>query len=420
MGVVDFPQRKPEPNWQSQLLYGGRKGDTLQSCVANVVLILSNDEPWIGIVARNEFSAADASFRKSPPWDSAYAPRKMPKAGDPWSDADDSRAATWLANAWQLKVAPQVVAEAVKVAAQRNAFHPVRDYFEGLEHDGTPRLATWLTAYMRAETSSYTEAVGRWWMISAVARIYQPGAKCDHLVIFESPQGFGKSTALKLLAGNDWFTDEIGDLGSKDAAMQLQGRLIVELAELDALRKAEWSRVKAFLSRCSDNYRPPWGRRVVDVPRQCIFGGSTNHSQYHQDETGARRLWGVPCGRADLTALERDRSQLWAEAVAEYRDGKEWWPTTAAEHAELAERQEDRRQADPWEPQIADWLALPRGEVTTANILSSCLDKKVGDWTRADENRIGACMRALGWVGDRGRDAAGKQYRFWRKTEVDQ
>ena len=415
-----IPLRKAAPNWKSQLLYGGKKGETLLSSVSNIALILANDEPWVGIVARNEFSAADASFTRSPPWDSAYAPRRMPAAGDPWTDADDTRAAAWLAHNWDLKVAPAGGAEAIKVAAQRNAFHPVRDYFESLEWDGTPRLSKWLTSYMRAGESTYAEAVGRWWMISAVARIYQPGAKCDHLVIFESPQGYGKSSALQILAGKDWFTDELGDLGSKDTAMQLQGRLIVELAELDALRKAEWSRVKAFLTRRSDNFRPPWGRRVIDVPRQCVFGGSTNLSQYHQDETGARRLWGVQCGRADLVALDRDRDQLWAEAVAEYRDGKEWWPTTEDEHTQLTEEQEQRRQADPWEPLIDSWLALPRGEITTANILTSCLDKKVGDWTRADENRIGACMRALKWEPTRGYDAAGKRLRLWRKSEASE
>src|SRR5690606_4223720 len=117
---------------------------------------------------------------------------------------------------------------------------------------------------------------------------------------------------------------------------------------------------KAFLSRSSDKYRPPWGRRVIDVPRQCVFGGSTNVDSYLKDETGARRFWPVRTGRIDLAALGRDRDQLWAEAVAEYLEGKEWWPTDESDRTELEAEQEERRQPDPWEAPIAAWLAQPR------------------------------------------------------------
>lgn len=412
------PARPPE-DWRNALVYT-EKGQIV-GCVANVIQILANDEAWSGVVARNEFSAADASFRKAPPWDPEYAPRTAPKQGDPWSDADDARASAWLARHWSLNVAPGVVADAIKVVAAKHAYHPVRDYLGRLQHDGTPRLGTWLSTYLGAARSPYTEAVGRWWMISAVARIYQPGAKCDHLVIFEGKQGIGKSTALKVLASEEWFTDEISDLGNKDAAMQLQGRLIVELGELDALTRAEVSRVKAFLTRTHDKFRPPWGRRTIAVARQNVFAGTTNQTAYLKDETGARRFWPVSCERADIAALERDRDQLWAEAVADYLEGRPWWPTTSGEREQLAAEQEERRQRDPWEEPIAAWLAKPQlSPITTCGLLSSCIEKRRADWTRADEMRVAACLRALGYEQtDRVRDEQGRKIRAWTKASQE-
>ena len=143
-------------------------------------------------------------------------------------------------------------------------------------------------------------------------------------------------------------------------------------------------------------------------------------SVYLKDETGGRRYWPVKCGTVDLAALERDRDQLWAEAVAEYRDGRAWWPATGEQHAQLEEQQEERRQPDPWEEPIARWLEKPRvSDIATSEILGECLGKKPGDWTRADENRVGASMRALGYERDRAYDESGKRHRVWRLSSQD-
>jgi putative DNA primase/helicase len=149
-----------------------------------------------------------------------------------------------------------------------------------------------------------------------------------------------------------------------------------------------------------------------------VFAATTNKSAYLKDETGNRRFWPVLCKRIDLDAIARDRDQLWAEAVAAYRDGKEWWPTTADDHRELAEQVEHRRQPDPWEAPIREWLEerLVGSYVTTAEVLTDCLSKKKSDWTRADEMRVAECMKALSWERERPTDENGKRLRAWKKV----
>ena len=122
-----------------------------------------------------------------------------------------------------------------------------------------------------------------------------------------------------------WFTDDIADLGSKDAAMQLQGTWLVEIAELDAMARNDQSKIKAFISRKTDRFRPPYGSRVIEVPRACVFWGTTNSTGYLKDETGARRYWPIKTGKLDIEGLRRDRDQLWAEADHLHSQGVAWW-----------------------------------------------------------------------------------------------
>src|SRR5688572_12569501 len=129
-------------------------------------------------------------------------------------------------------------------------------------------------------------------MIAAVARIHRPGCKADHALILEGAQGRQKSSAIAALVPDEmWFTDSIADLGTKDSAQDLAGKWLIELGELSSLKRPEVERIKAFMSRSTDHYRPSYGRRSQDFARQCVFAGSTNSDAYFTDETGNRRFW---------------------------------------------------------------------------------------------------------------------------------
>ena len=302
-----------------------------------------------GVLGYSEFKARTVMREPAP----REAERKDWTARD-WTDRDDLMLTEWL----QIKKVPgavDIAAQAVQAVAGEQPFHEVRDWLDSLEWDNSGRLDTWLPRYLGvretrddgSDLSPHIRAVGRCWLIGAVARVYRPSCKVDSLLILEGTQGIGKSRALKILAG-DFFTDPLGDIGSKEAAEQLPGVWQVELAELESMSGPEIARIKAFLSCKTDRFREAYGRRVATFPRQCVFAGSTNGDHYLKDPSGARRFWPVKCRRIDLEGVEADRDQLWAEAAA-YHGEEDWWLTHEQQRAYADDEQAKRFVGDPSE-----------------------------------------------------------------------
>ena len=259
-----------------------------------------------------------------------------------------------------------------------------------------PGVDDWLLVYLGADGSDYIRAAGAKWLIGAVARVYCPGCKMDTCLVLEGPQGLMKSTTLKILA-EPWFTDEVADLGSKDSSMQVHGVLIVEIAELDAMSKSEVSKIKAFMSRSVDRYRPPYGKHLIESPRESVFAGTVNPGvKYLKDETGGRRFWPVKCGRIDIERLKRDKDQLWAEAVVRYKTGATWWMDSEALNQAAEREQADRYDADPWHGAIKDFVEF-KESTSIAEILDS-IGKSRKDWTPLDKIRVSRCLRVLEWI----------------------
>lgn len=354
------------PSWKVSLR---KRGSHFIGDEANVLTALREAPELTGMVRYNEFKML-VEFARGPMWRAA-------PIGSPWSEHDDIDLQTWLQKDVEIDVRQRgIVSDCIERVARDNPYHPVREYLSALNWDGEQRIDGVLRTHFKAAgDDSYLRAVGSKFLISAIARIFNPGCQVDHVLVPEGAQGIGKTSAVRILGGA-WVADGLPNLHEKDASIYLQGVWIVELPELAAMRRSDLESTKAFLSRTTDRFRPPYGRRTVDVARQCVFVATTNESQYLRDPTGNRRFWPVSCGAIDLPALARDRDQLWAEAAARYTAG-EPWHLTHAESA-LAHREQGARvYVSELEQQVTEYLdvLIERGTTETSirDLLIYCL-----------------------------------------------
>jgi predicted P-loop ATPase len=375
--------------------------------LANVLLALRFAPELKDAVAYDEMLCARILQRALPVVTrcGVVVPGPLPR---PVRDTDVSQLQEWLQWQGMPKAGADTTHQALDRRAQERAFHPVRDYLDGLKWDGVSRLDRWLVDYLGAEPSSYVARIGRMFLIAMIARIYKPGCKADYMLVLEGEQGAGKSRACRVLAG-EWFSDDLPDLHSKDARQHLRGKWLIEVAELAAFKGKAAETLKAYVTRSDERYRPPFGRTEAFEPRQCLFVGTTNLETYLSDETGARRFWPVRVNRIDTKGLEAARDNLFAEAVAAYKGRERWWPDADFEREHIKPQQDARHDVDVWEEPIAEYLTT-RERVTVLEVARNAMridaDNKV---TRADQNRIMNAMKRLGW-GSGGRTGKARWY----------
>lgn len=221
---------------------------------------------------------------------------------------------------------------AVKIIANENQFHPIRDYLSALRWDGEERLPYVLSKYLGADPCTYTTEVLKVFMLGAVSRVFQPGIKFDYMLCLAGGQGAGKSTFFRLLALKDeWFTDDLKHIDKDDVYVQMSGHWIIEMSEMLATANAKSiEEIKSFISRMKETYRTPYDKFPKDRQRQYVFGGTTNTLSFLPlDRTGNRRFLPVPLHRekaeihllADEPASRAYIEQLWAEVMEIYRSG---------------------------------------------------------------------------------------------------
>ena len=354
--------------------------------MANAITLLTDHGDWHEVLAFNQFTSRRELLRAIPGQGGGVYPR-------PVEDDDYAAAQAWFNRNGFPRATMEIVIGALRKVCRHRAYDPLRDYLNGLTWDETPRLASWLTTYCGAEASDYTSEVGVRWCVSAVARGLKPGCKADHMLVLEGAQGRRKSSALGALAGEEWFSDALPQMGTKDAQSYLRGRWIIEAGELEAMRK-EVDAIKAFITRQVETYRPAYGREEVSEPRRCVFAGTTNKDDWQRDETGGRRFWPVRVGEIDVPSIARDRDQLWAEAVSLYRSGERWW--LEGEVAEQAQAEAaERRPDDPWRADIAR-AVQGRVEVTAKQVLGE-MGVLPSEMTPALSKRVTQELVALGW-----------------------
>lgn len=340
-----------ETDWMMLLEKNVQTG-AVKSTIDNVRIILEHDPLLKGKFALNEF-AGRGEVLGALPWDNRDKRRL-------WDDNDNQGLYWYLERVYKISGNGKVDG-ALSLHSNAHAFNDVKNYLLGQSSkwDGVPRLDTLFVDYLGAKDTAYNRAVTRKAFVAAVARAMNPGCKYDNMVILSGPQGIGKSTLLDKMS-RGWFNDSIRTFEGKEASELLQGVWIVEVSELDAFRRTDVSRIKQFLSLRADRFRAAYGRNVKELPRTCIFFGTTNTSEFLQDTTGNRRFWPIDTGEQENTKnvwqdLENEVDQLWAEAFTRWQAGESLYLT--GEIAEAAkEKQEEHREASSREGIVREFM----------------------------------------------------------------
>lgn len=384
----------------------------------NILVFLRHKEKYNGLFRYDRF-AQRTILHKCPPWEESRT-FKVRKITD-----IDIRYVSAMLEREPGKISPseQKVGGCIELVAKENWINPPLDYFQSLKWDGTQRIKNWLFKYLSAQGErDYITAVGMAWLVAGVARIYEPGCKAENMLVLEGEQGAMKSTALSIMAnvgnGSDeesYFCDTLtfADIRDKDSVLKLQGKLIVEFAELASLGSREIEEVKSWMSTQFDEIRKPYGRETEKFPRQFILAGSTNESLWLKDQTGNRRFWPVRVGKVLIHELKMDREQLWAEAVHMYKEKSTWWlDKTSAIWGKAEVEQDMRLLEDIWAVPVEEYTDR-RPFVTVPDILSN-IGISVSDQNRGHQARVISILKRLKfhpgnkWLG-------GKTVRGWAK-----
>ena len=337
-------------DWTAELELNKQTG-AIKATIDNIWLILENDLNLRRKFALNEF-AGRGEILGDLPW-SPFTKRRA------WTDNDNQGLYWYFEKVYKITGNGKIDG-ALSLHSEKHKFNDVRNYLAGLKWDGIPRLDTMFVDYLGAADRPYTRAVTRKAFTAAVARAMEPGCKYDTMLILAGPQGIGKSTLLDKMSMG-WFNDGIRTFEGKEASELLQGVWLIEISELEAFRRTgDVSRIKQFLSLRTDRFRAAYGRHVKDIPRCCVFFGTTNTIEFLRDKTGGRRFWPVdtglgPSNKSVWLDLDEEKDQIWAEAVMRWRMGECLYLTGEVELDARAE-QESHREMSSKEGIILDFL----------------------------------------------------------------
>ncbi len=314
------------------------------------------------------------------------------------------------------KMSRSTVADAIEYMFSINRRNLAIEWLESLAWDGSPRLNKFFHYYFGAHDTDYTDAVSKNILIGMVRRVYKPGTKVDNMVILEGTQGLLKSTALQALVGIEYYDTTKEDPSDKDFYLKLQGKMLIELEELDSFRKADVTTLKKMLSTQTDRYRKPYAASPTDNPRTCVFIGTTNKKDYLADSTGNRRYWPIKASKAEVELIKQDREQIIAEAVFRSKTDETHWEIPMQYMDEIYAKRmsiekNDDPSLDPWFSGLVQYSERS-DTFSITDFLIEYLDFQPKDISKRESNRVGKMLRHIGFY-NKATWIDGKAHKMW-------
>jgi hypothetical protein len=334
-----------------------------------------------------------------------------------WQDVDLIDLRLHLERNGFVPIGRELMRDAFEKQCQLNRIDTAKDWLAGLKWDGVPRIAGFFVNYAGVADSAYARAVGRYFWTALAGRVLQPGLQCDMMPVLCGGQGAGKSSLVRALVEKDSLHGVLSfDMNEDNMRRELQRRLVLEVSELQGFGTKAIEAIKSFITQPIDSWVPKYKEERVERPRRNVLLGTTNDQGFMADPTGGRRFLPMVVGEMDVSAVARDRRQLWAEAADMFLvEGLAW------EDAYCLAKDEHEKYAieDVVAELLDDWLSKKASEGGPGEgfSLSEVIQEvyglaAVGGVKRAQEMHIGRLLRARGYLKTE-KWKEGKKYRMW-------
>lgn len=391
----------------ASMLHYDAKGYKVNEEFYNISMILQNHDEWRG---RFRFDA----FQNNVILDDKY----------PLSDSMEYRVTEWFGKHYQFGGnSSSTFLKGIHAAATMSTYDPLKDYISNLpEWDGVPRLETWMIDMCGSPNNGLSKWTAYMTIMQMVARAMTPGCMARNVPVWEGEENKGKTRMIKLL-GDPWSITFDMSMDSKEAHMAIQGVWVAELAELDTLRKTTETRLKSFVSQTQDTFVPKYSNNRASYPRRTVFFGTTNDEDYLTSVTGNTRWFPISTGTFNYKRLEREREQLFAEAMYTFRENPDvaWWEEPCNIQIMLKAARDQRRTFNPYEESLSLWLdgnTTPpgnrRNQTCWKEIATEFLKLETPkEWKdKLLQMQVTSALKALGW--NKGRD---EYTTFWKRPE---
>lgn len=263
------------------------KNKYIKGTQKNFDLIFDNDPLIDGLFGYNEF-ANSIVFRKQPYW------KRESVIDENWTETDDAELRIYLRRNYEEIPTKKISDDSIISLANRNSFHPVKQYFESLKWDGTPRAETVFSKFLGVEDNEYSREITLNWLLGAIARIYYPACDFQNTPVLQGKQGIGKGRIIKALA-KKWYVSLSMDCADSHAIDALQAAWVVELEETTTYKKSEVSAMKSFITKTTDTNRFAYCKKTENRKRHCAFIMTNNNAEFLKDVTGNRRFRILKC-----------------------------------------------------------------------------------------------------------------------------
>lgn len=322
--------------------------------------------------------------------------------GNPLRDTDETKLQILISQTCSVIFPAEQIRAIIPVVAETNAYHPIKDYLAAIAWDGKDRFDELLRCLHPVcddkEHYDFCLVMLTKYIISMIARIFDPGCKADSMLVLKGLTGIRKSELFKILVRKpQWFSDSMIDIGDKDAYVALLGLWLYEFAEFYGINKKDQNSIKSFITSQVDRFRPPYGRKSRTFPRQVVLAGTTNDDDFLRDPTSTRRYMPIECSDQEIDTDKASliMDQVLAHALHLFKQG-ETHHLNFEQTQKLDEYNERFKPVDVWEHEIREFVAN-LNQTKVKDILTTLGFKNVTSFKKTDEMRVASILRKIGF-----------------------